>query len=306
MWIFKLAWPITNLARIEVCLVAQDMAHDMAVARIEALSRLPQALLMWPSRKSSISILVTGRSHAGKSALINEIVGQKVANEGDTLVKGTDKVQGYAFKYTGLDLRITLWDSPGLQDGLCGDQKYLSDMLSHGCVDADLTFYCVNMNDTRFRQEDHDAFKNLTTGFGKRIWNNVIFVMTFANRQAERLERFHQTFNERNLRDLFNHLLRSWKARLVDAVVNTGVSEEIAANIPVVPVGYKAERALPDRDDWLESLWYECVSRIQTPLHPMPLTSTHRGMSNTKSVREKSIECAIIIIIILCALALQT
>ena len=242
----------------------------MAVTRTQALNALPQALRMWPSRKSSITILVTGRSHAGKSALINEIVGHKVAVEVDTLSREADKLQGYSFKYAGLDLRIILWDSPGLQDGSFRDKKYVSDMKSQGCADADLMFYCINMNDTRFRQEDCDAITNLTTGLGKRIWSTAIFVMTFANEVVEHPERLRG----------FQHLLRSWKRRLIQALERTGVNVEISANIPAVPVGYNAKQVLPDREDWLESLWYESVSRIQMS---MLSESPHKGMSIVNS-----------------------
>lgn len=240
--------------------------HDqvMAVTRVEALSELPQALRTWPSRKDSITILVTGRSHAGKSALINEIIGHRVAVEADTLSRGADEVQGYSFKYAGLDLRVTLWDSPGLQDGSFRDKKYVGDMRSHGCADADLMFYCINISDTRFRQEDIDAVANLTAGLGKTIWNTAIFVMTFANRVVE---------CPIQLCD-FQHRLRSWKRRLIQALERTGVDVEISATIPVVPVGCSAKQVLPDREDWLESLWHETICRVQ-----VSMLSTHKGMS---------------------------
>ena len=106
---------------------------------------------------------------------------------------------------------------------------------------------------------------------GKQIWNNAVFVMTFANEVQDRHERNliltpdeeHKQNNE-----LFKNRLQEWKANLLAAVIEAGVDAKLAASIPIVPAGYDEEQVLPDRDNWLSPLWY--VSILQMKKHSQP------------------------------------
>ena len=245
---------------------------------LETIKRLPQKLQGWFAGSNSVNMLVTGKTGVGKSSLINGVVGQNVAEEGDTLDRGTVKVQAFSFKYHDVD--ITIWDSPGLQDGLDKEEEYIRDMQYQGCASADLVLYCARMNDNRFRQEDHDAIRKLTKGLGKAIWNNAIFVMTFANEVRAKRERGQKLTpkeeHKRNL-DFFKERLDMWKAKLAAAIVEAGVDAKIAANIPIVPAGYDEEQALPDRDNWLSPLWYASIMRMKERSQPALLKANlHR------------------------------
>ena len=245
---------------------------------LETIKTFPQTIQGWLSGSNSVNMLVTGKTGVGKSSLINGVVGKEVAEEGDTLDRGTVKVQAFSFKYHDVD--ITIWDSPGLQDGLDREEEYIRDMQRQGCANSDLVLYCARMSDSRFRQEDHDAIRKITVGLGKDIWKNAIFVMTFANEVRAKCERGQKlTLKQERKRncDFFKERLEQWKDKLVAAVVEAGVDAKIAASIPIVPAGYDEEQALPDRDNWLSPLWYASILRMKERSQPALLKANlHR------------------------------
>ena len=237
----------------------------------EKIAALPQTFQRWlsGSASNSVTMLVIGKTGVGKSSLINGVVGKEVAKEGDTLDRETVQVRAYAFKYHEVD--ITIWDSPGLQDCLDKEEEYIKDMQREGCADSDLVLYCSRMNDTRFRKEDYDAIRKFTFGLGKDIWKNAIFVMTFANDvRAKHKRDLKLTPDEERKRNLtfFNLRIKEWRAKLVGAVTEAGVDAKVAASIPIVPAGYDQEQELPDRDNWLSSLWYASILRMKERSQP--------------------------------------
>ena len=207
----------------------------------------------WRREKTTPTILVVGNTGTGKSALINGMIGEKVAAEA-ALEKGTTRVRAYIHPDNG----VRFWETPGLHGGGVGeDVKNISNMKSEGCADADIVFYCVKMT-VRFQQEDQETIKNLTEGLGKRIWKNVVIVLTFANDVVAHLNRQHKRRpGKKSVHHIFKDLVKGWKKALVDAVGSAGVDSEIAKCIPVIPAGYAIEKLFPNDDDnWVESLWY--------------------------------------------------
>ena len=231
------------------------------------IKAMPQHLQGWFAGAMSATILVTGKTGAGKSSLINGIVGQEVAKEGHELDRGTTKVESFECKYHDVD--ITIWDSPGLQDGLDKEDDYVKDMQSKGCADSDLVLYCTPMDANRLRQDDIDAIRKLSIGLGSHIWQNALFVLTFANRVEPppvRGEKLTTEQKQQKVLDHFKKRLAEWERKLQEAVVKAGVDAKIAAHIPVVPAGYDV--GLPDRNNWLSPLWYASMLRMKERSQP--------------------------------------
>ena len=240
--------------------------------------KLPQFLQGWFAGAKSASILVTGKTGAGKSSLINGIVGQEVAKEGHTLDRGTTKVESFDCEYH--DVKITVWDSPGLQDGLDRETEYIKDMQSKGCANSDLVLYCTPMNENRLKTDDTDAIRKLTKGLGSSIWGNAVFVLTFANVVEPPPVRGEKLTPEQKRKKRLNYFKTrraEWKKKLEEAVVKAGVNAKIAASIPVVPAGYDDGIGLPDRDNWLSPLWYASILRMKERSQPALLKANlHR------------------------------
>ena len=142
--------------------------------------------LYWQSEMSSVSILMTGKTGCGKSTLTNGILGLKLneqAEEGDSIVQRcTTRVTQYQKKKRGVN--VTIWDSPGLQDGTSDQDRYLNEIMEK-CSNVDLKIYCTKMNETRFVPGDDNpdvvAMKKFTEALGPEFWKNAIIVLTYAN-----------------------------------------------------------------------------------------------------------------------------
>ena len=219
--------------------------------------------------KKCLRILVTGRTGAGKSALVNSIVGEYVALEGDSPFGETTKVKRYD-KTVG-DVEIWIYDSPGLQDGINDkrvEEKYLED-LQKNCREVDLNLFCVKMND-KMRESETDAIVKLSNSFGgDKFWQNTLIVLTFANEV-----RPPRSSNVTPV-DFFSKSMSDWKPLLQDKLISKAqITEKVVENIPIVPAGYSDEPSLPaaNCDYWLSDLWFKCLDRTKDIGKPILLT----------------------------------
>ena len=222
---------------------------------MDAISRESVQKLI--DESNSLSILFTGKTGVGKSSLANALVGSEVSPEGESLDPKTLEVTSLTTKIEGVD--VTIWDSPGLQDGTRNEAQYLENM-AEKCKELDLVLYCSRMDDTRIRQEDHQAIQTLTKAFGETIWNNAVFTLTFANMVKQRVRGRELTPHEQQKYFELRH--SQWETKLREAVEKSGVSHSIASTIPVVPVGYITDLNLPSCKNWLKEFWLTCLKRI--------------------------------------------
>ena len=216
-----------------------------------------------------VHILVTGRTGAGKSALVNSIVGEYVAEEGDSRYRETTNVTQYEKKVG--DVTVTIYDSPGLQDGISDktvEEQYLKD-LEKNCREVDLNLYCVRMNE-RMCPSEGDAIVKLSRAFGmEKFWQNTLLMLTFAN--EFRLS-INKSSDSSSLVGHFNKRMTEWKTLLQDVLINkAGITKEVAENVPIVPAGYSDEPFLPaaNSDYWLSKLWFHCLDRRKDNAKPI-------------------------------------
>lgn len=236
----------------------------MAEKQVELTDDLKQSVQKWIDESKSLKILFTGKTGVGKSSLANALVGKEVSPEGTTLDPETLKVSCFNASIAGVD--VTVWDSPGLQDGTSNEYQYLEN-IAMNCKELDLVLYCSRMDDVRIRDEDFKAIKTLTKAFGNEIWVKSVFTLTFAN-YVKRAVRDTKATNPPDQKDYFLGRLSQWTSKLREAVEKSGVTHEIASNIPVIPVGYQDNFCLPDRENWLSDFWLTCLKRIDNQAKP--------------------------------------
>ena len=200
---------------------------------------------------------MTGRTGAGKTTLVNGLVGRVVEKEGGALTTGTKEVIKYEFTEKGTN--FVVFDSPGLQDADLKDMDTLERIrkeLVATCSEIDLVVYCLDMSRTRIDAADVNAINHLTQGFTAELWKRAVFVLTFANRVQPPGD------YEGEDKEYFLERLKIFKERLNELVPKV--------QIEVVPAGYsrKTKRVpdpykLPDRIDWFNDFWFTCVSRMK-------------------------------------------
>ena len=169
-------------------------------------------------------ILVVGRTGVGKSTLINNLLGQKVASVGHTLQSETPTVQPH--KYTVEGVPITVYDTPGLGDikGEEAEEKNLDTIKGFLAQnEIHLVVYCVQMNETimtsslvgtlhKYRQIGVD-------------WKRSVIALTFAD--ALYVPKSEQP-NLKQLNKYFDGKMDSWQKELNTALSarSAGVVEQ--------------------------------------------------------------------------------
>ena len=130
-----------------------------------------------------VKILFAGKAGAGKSSLINGLVGQKIAKEGAgakpvTGVSALENPYECEIQTNDCLVQVRIWDSPGLQDGYQDDEIYL-ERLRVVLSQVDLLVYCINSNE-RFDNSAQIALRKLVE-MKPDIWSHTVIALTQAN-----------------------------------------------------------------------------------------------------------------------------
>ena len=194
-----------------------------------------------------LRLLVTGKTGEGKSTLVNGLLGEQVAEEGAWAERCTTQVTEY--KAVLHDVPVTVFDSPGLQDGTGNEDEYIADMKIK-CQHLSLVLYCTKMTNNRLKDEDRYAILKLTAAFGERFWEHAVLVLTFAN--CEDVERRDERdedegpepddADEDGWKELGKKRFKGRVEKRKDEfykflIEEVGVRRDIVERIPVVPAG---------------------------------------------------------------------
>lgn len=194
--------------------------------------------------QAEVKILVIGRTGSGKSTLINNILGRKVAKVGDRPFPQTKTFSVYEEEIHGI--HVTACDTPGLGDASRKEADYMTKMKTF-CGDPDLVLFCLSMDNTRWHDDDEEAIKIVTDHLGKEIWDNSALVLTFAD---QRIPCSKTDFKER-----ISDLETLFKATLT----KVGVSSSKIRSA----VSAKGHKDLPGVSNWLTELMVTCLVQIK-------------------------------------------
>lgn len=235
----------------------------------------------WIKSKKELRIIVTGKTGAGKSSLLNCFVGTKLFNEGDDLDPCTLVVDQHKCERDGIT--VIAWDCPGLQDGTDNEEEYLKDLVEKTERNIDLMIYCVDMSATRATdlRVHGSAIQKLTEILGPGVWSNTVIALTFANLYETRIKTIKPGIKGEVLDTEFKKQIDLWKAKLQQALSEVGVSDFIINALPVCPAGYYTIPHLPGHPLWASQMWVTMLCAVKEYAQPLPL------ILNVERFREK-------------------
>lgn len=232
--------------------------------------------------------MVTGRTGAGKTSLVNGLVGEKVGIEGETLNRETASVVTIQKNLEGV--YVTIYDTPGLQDGTSHEEEYLRDMKMK-CKGADLNIYCIQMSKLRFEKSDIRAIQLLTSTFSSSFWNRTVFVLTFANQVVSMLSPSDDPSK------WIASKVDEWKTWIVRELQKYGVPERVTKNLVIIPAGYHSATVaapnpwkLPGIDNWFHNFWYACASQMNRRHLPALVKINMRRFKREEDITEDDLQ----------------
>ena len=232
-----------------------------------------------PEYSGQVTILVCGRTGVGKSTLINEIFGANICPTGgpdEESEKASDDVDVDEFEHVTREVTatckslngvlLTIYDSPGLQDGTGNDDKYLQDIRNY-YDSVDLVLYCIDFTSDRWLEQENRAIALFSEEFGSSFWEKTIVVFTKANRVQNDLRR--RAGYESKLEKRFE----SYAKKTRNNLTLNKISPDITKGLPFVAAGHKETRKLvyvserlkvqPYGANYLAELWVMCVDRFK-------------------------------------------
>ena len=229
------------------------------------LSELPleDAVAQRLRGSTELNVVVMGRFQVGKSTLINTMFFREGedykerAVEGSQMTRCTDDVKPHTFiiRDDGIDTKINIFDSPGLQDGRNNDRSYLR-KIKEKCPNVHLIIYCTKMGEP-IRPDEELALSTITAAFGEVIWKNMVIALTFANQ----VEPAHPRADEA---EHFTNMLHVKKTSMRECFKRVG-HEEVFNRLStyIYPVGSARKLTLPTGQNWQAEFWRGCLEACQ-------------------------------------------
>lgn len=189
----------------------------------------------WASVDNKLSVLIAGESGAGKSSLVNKIIGTNAASAG----LGPRAIQKDVSCYTRTlhtsvgCINVLVFDTPGLNDTNLTAEQICSMMVEKTSSCIHVLIYCIDIT-SRFRQSDCELLINLTKYFRKGIWDHTVFALTKADRALSENRGIDLNPIREEFKKLVHHTLR-----------DTGLSDETLEAIPFALTAAKDDHYIP-------------------------------------------------------------
>ena len=248
----------SNESSLQSSSVSSTLSEDQIRSIRVAFSKLRKDCPMF-------GILVIGRTGTGKSTLINNILGKKVARVGHTLQSETPEVSQHEYFVEGVP--IIVYDTPGLGDvkGEKDEKKHLEimkDFLAQEKIH--LVMYCFQMNQTIMTSSIVGAIcKYHQIGVD---WTRSVIALTFAD--AVYVPKREQKSSASSIETscFFNESLASLRSNLRRELKSSvGVKSDVVDQLGTYPTSLLPSDLLPNGKPWYVPLWLHIVEILSPP-----------------------------------------
>ena len=230
----------------------QTVQQDNRNFNEEEMKKIHAAIERLSQRAEPVNILVIGPTGAGKSTLINALLGDAVAKVSHGAGSVQSEVEVHEGEYEGIQLKV--YDTTGFSDtrGKSGDSIVKEIAESNK---FDLILICVRMDD-RANEGVRKMFRVLGENLRREMWERSIIVLTFANAFLQ----LGSIKKSRNKAEIIRSEIEDFKGH-VHGFLSNKLKKETIDEIPFCIAGEEDERKLPTTNDWLKDLWNECIKR---------------------------------------------
>ena len=203
------------------------------------------------SKCPPMRIMVAGLGGTGKSTLINRLFGPGV-NEG---CRGKATTECHKHKLKN-DVEAIIFETAVFDDPDIDEHRIVAEMKLKTEGKLDLLLYCLSIASSyaRVTRGDVRAICLLTNVFDPPLWNNAIFVLTFANVACTGWVKTQDQYEQ-----LIETIDKELRKQLKD---KARVPEDIVSKIPVVAAGYMKPVNEPhEQMNWEEKLFRKLLER---------------------------------------------
>ena len=209
----------------------------------------------------TFTIMVVGETGSGKSCLINNLLGQDVAEEGHKVFSQTSTVEKYEMIVNNVP--VVVYDTPGLSDTDAAKDKQHIEAVKNVLKKQkiQLFIYCQKLSENRMRNS-----LILTLKQYREIgvdWTQTIIALTFADSipvpgQLRSKDGFDKGI-------YFAQKLEEWQKKVRCTLVEqVGLEQEVVKVIKIRPTSADRDDDLPNGEGWYIPLWLD-ILEILTP-----------------------------------------